>query len=78
MDDKNPSLIRRDTQKVFPKKSVADKIVLYQEWVAWRYVADHNMIPVTGTFKYKIKYDYFLRKSKAHYSVIGVHGRMFY
>ena len=55
MDDEIQSLMRRDTWESVLRKSVAD----------------HNVLPVTWSFKFKRKPDWTIRKFKARYCVRG-------
>ena len=55
MDDEIQSITRRDTLKIFLRKSVAD----------------HNVLPGTWSFKRKRKPDWEIRKFKARYCVRG-------
>ena len=55
MDDEIQSLMRRDTCKIIPRKSVSDQ----------------NVLPGTWSFKFKRKPDWTIRKFKAQYCVRG-------
>ena len=55
MDDEIHSLMIRDTWEIVSRKSVAD----------------HNVLPVTWSFKFNRKTDCTIRKFKAQYYLIG-------